>query len=70
MWAGKVVANITLGHSEGSQTLNFSLDAKPKGPATKIFKDFKIRLHEVSPYPEDGVKIEKDQYSVRLSVIQ
>ena len=70
MWAGKVLANITVSNSEGSQTFDFTQEGKTNKIATKKFKGYKIHLHQVSPYPKDKVKIDKQKYSVRLSVTE
>lgn len=70
MWAGKVVANITIADSSGSQTHNFTMEGKTKNPTTKRFGDYKVSLSEVSPYPKNGEKIDKATYSAKLTVKQ
>lgn len=70
MWAGKVVANLTVANAEGSQAFDFTREGKSSKPTTKQFKDWTIRLHDVAPYPKDGVKLDKQRYSVRISVVR
>lgn len=70
MWAGQVTANITIGDSESSQTFDFRLEGKGTKPATKKFKEYSVNLMQVTPYPQDGTKIEKEKYAVQLKVLQ
>jgi hypothetical protein len=48
--------------------LNLTKKGKQKGGVIGTAAGYSIEMMEVSPYPKDGMKIQKSDYSINLKV--
>jgi hypothetical protein len=62
--AGKVVVKLMANET----TLMLTKKGKQTGGAEGNSGNYTIEMVEVNPYPKDGVKIDKDDYSIKLKV--
>lgn len=62
--AGKVTVKLMANEA----TLNLTKKGKQKGGVIGTAAGYSIEMMEVNPYPKDGMKIEKSDYSINVKV--
>ena len=63
-WAGQVTAALTV----DGQAVELTLGSREKGKSSQVVNGYTIELQQVNPYPVDGDKIAKGDYTVGLIV--
>jgi hypothetical protein len=67
IWAGEVEALVELAHSGSLSQVALTKPGLTDDAGNQVFKEYRLTF-DVTPYPEAGRQISKDEYRLRLTV--